>query len=450
MPIESATYLADLNASYPAAGDPVGQGDDHTRLIKSTVKATFPNFTSAALSATQANLDAAVANAVTGPFVTPTAGTITNPGVAFSGDANTGIRSSAADKMRAVAGGADIAEVSSGGLEVLVGDVDVTSGSYLRGGVDMFPLQSADIDTGAVATSNIASSAVTYAKIQNVANGKLLGNFSGGSAAPSEYSLGAGLTTSGSSIVTAFAPVVSAFKNLVIKVTGNTAATVTADWVVISDGTNYKTVAVSETLSTGSTGANGLESGVASSTWYSVWVIGKTDGTVDVFASTSATSPTLPSGYTYQARIGWLRTDNVSQLMGTWQFGRLAYYKVGLAKTSVLPQMDTGLVGDLSVPTWESVSVSNYVPTSTASIILGTIYLDITSGSARAMAAPSNSYGGFNDPTNPPPYCVAVAGGGSNVGGSLPFDMQLESTNIYWASSRSGDRLLCRGWEDNI
>ena len=120
MPIESATYLADLNASYPAAGDPVGQGDDHTRLIKSTVKATFPNFTSAALSATQANLDAAVANAVTGPFVTPTAGTITNPGVAFSGDANTGIRSSAADKMRAVAGGADIAEVSSGGLEVLV------------------------------------------------------------------------------------------------------------------------------------------------------------------------------------------------------------------------------------------------------------------------------------------------------------------------------------------
>lgn len=45
MTIEAATYLSDLNATYPLAGDQKSEGDDHLRLIKSTVKATFPNFT---------------------------------------------------------------------------------------------------------------------------------------------------------------------------------------------------------------------------------------------------------------------------------------------------------------------------------------------------------------------------------------------------------------------
>lgn len=38
MPIESATYPADLNSSYPTADDAVGQGDDHLRLIKLCLK----------------------------------------------------------------------------------------------------------------------------------------------------------------------------------------------------------------------------------------------------------------------------------------------------------------------------------------------------------------------------------------------------------------------------
>ena len=43
MSVESATYINGLNATYPAAGDPKSEGDDHLRLIKSAVKATFPN-----------------------------------------------------------------------------------------------------------------------------------------------------------------------------------------------------------------------------------------------------------------------------------------------------------------------------------------------------------------------------------------------------------------------
>lgn len=51
----------------------------------------------------------------------------------------------------------------------------------------------------------IANAAITYAKIQNVTNARLLGNFSGGSTSIQEVSLGTGLTVTGST-----APVLSA------------------------------------------------------------------------------------------------------------------------------------------------------------------------------------------------------------------------------------------------
>ena len=42
MPIESASYVSQLNASNPASGDAMGQGDDQIRLIKQTLVASFP------------------------------------------------------------------------------------------------------------------------------------------------------------------------------------------------------------------------------------------------------------------------------------------------------------------------------------------------------------------------------------------------------------------------
>lgn len=47
MGLETATYIHELNSSQPGAVDEVNQGDDHLRLIKATVKATFPNITGA-------------------------------------------------------------------------------------------------------------------------------------------------------------------------------------------------------------------------------------------------------------------------------------------------------------------------------------------------------------------------------------------------------------------
>jgi len=56
MALESSTYIDGLNASNPAATDSLSQADDHLRLIKSTVKATFPNV-SGAVTATHTELN---------------------------------------------------------------------------------------------------------------------------------------------------------------------------------------------------------------------------------------------------------------------------------------------------------------------------------------------------------------------------------------------------------
>ncbi len=45
MPLESAQYISQLNANNPAPTDPSGAADDHLRLIKAAVKATFPGIT---------------------------------------------------------------------------------------------------------------------------------------------------------------------------------------------------------------------------------------------------------------------------------------------------------------------------------------------------------------------------------------------------------------------
>ncbi len=58
------------------------------------------------------------------------------------------------------------------------------------------------IAADAVITAKILDKNVTYAKIQDVTNARLLGNFTGGAAAPAEYSLGAGLEHSAGAIRT--------------------------------------------------------------------------------------------------------------------------------------------------------------------------------------------------------------------------------------------------------
>ena len=43
MPLENAQFIRDLNANYPEGGDPRSRGDDHLRMLKRVLQATFPN-----------------------------------------------------------------------------------------------------------------------------------------------------------------------------------------------------------------------------------------------------------------------------------------------------------------------------------------------------------------------------------------------------------------------
>ena len=56
MPLESGSYISDLVVTNPVATDPVSRADDHMRLIKATIKNTFPNITGP-VTLTQDNLN---------------------------------------------------------------------------------------------------------------------------------------------------------------------------------------------------------------------------------------------------------------------------------------------------------------------------------------------------------------------------------------------------------
>jgi len=66
MALESSTFINGLVASNPTSSDNISDGDNHIRLLKSTVKATFPNVTGA-VSGTHTDINSAVtaANAAT-------------------------------------------------------------------------------------------------------------------------------------------------------------------------------------------------------------------------------------------------------------------------------------------------------------------------------------------------------------------------------------------------
>lgn len=56
MALETASYISGLNADNPAETDGLNQADDHLKLIKSTLKASFPNV-NAAVTQTPAELN---------------------------------------------------------------------------------------------------------------------------------------------------------------------------------------------------------------------------------------------------------------------------------------------------------------------------------------------------------------------------------------------------------
>ena len=54
MAVESATYISQLVQTNPVVGDPVGEGDDHLRMIKEVLKTNFSGVNSSGTTAVTA------------------------------------------------------------------------------------------------------------------------------------------------------------------------------------------------------------------------------------------------------------------------------------------------------------------------------------------------------------------------------------------------------------
>ena len=159
------------------------------------------------------------------------------------------------------------------------------------------------------------------------------------------------------------------YSNLVVVYASASTVTVTCDWLVLDDGTNSRTVkTVSVTPAITTSGENGLDSGSeASSTWYSVWVIAKADGSsVSGLLSASTASPTMPTNYTLKRRVGWVRNDASSNFMTFYQAGPHSY---GAARN---------IVASGTATTFTTVDVSSSVPPTTSEIYFGTYGINMS------------------------------------------------------------------------
>ena len=101
------------------------------------------------------------------------------------------------------------------------------------------------------------------------------------------------------------APRLSRNEGLVVKYTSATTVDIDADYLTVFDSNSYGAIlpAVNLTATITSSGANGLDTGSEAAIWYHIYVI-YNGTTVASLLSASATSPTMPSGYTYKKYVG--------------------------------------------------------------------------------------------------------------------------------------------------
>lgn len=261
-------------------------------------------------------------------------------------------------------------------------------------------------------------------------------------------------TTQTDSAISLAPSIQGAYRNLKVSTTGLSAlVSLTVDSITVGiPGGSTKTLdnVSLPSISLATSGVNGLDTGTsATSTWYSVWVIWNGSTTAGLL-SLSATAPTMPAGYTYKTRVGWVRTDATANKypLGFTQNGNKIQYKTAVGSNLVtLPLMASGAGGtySASTPTWAAVSVSNFVP-STAKIVSINISRAMGGGGGQAVqVAPNTSYGGLTS-TNPPFFDQSNTAQWGNVS----ISMTLESTSIYWACSGVGGAIGCVGWEDNL
>jgi hypothetical protein len=240
------------------------------------------------------------------------------------------------------------------------------------------------------------------------------------------------------------APISGGFKGLVIQNnsgTPNSQIDLDADAVTVetTSGVAFRLSSIDLTINCAVTGVNGIDAGgLANSTWYYIWVIyNPTTGMTAGLISASATSPTMPSGYTAKARFGANITNGSAQFHRVRQVGRRAQYVVSASITTAYPPIGAVVASAILVAR----SVSGVVPP-TASILH---FFGGGGSNTTSVVSPNGVTSASSASTNPSPF-VAQNSNTATLWGSI----MLESTDIYAANNSGNMQLFAIGWEDNI
>lgn len=247
-------------------------------------------------------------------------------------------------------------------------------------------------------------------------------------------------------------PYQGGFKNLTIT-NGSTPSVlinITADQLVLQNaaGATAKISSVNcninistNTFAANSGGMDAVGSESPISTWISVWAIyNPTSLTQSCLGSLSTTSPALPSGYTYAARFGWMLTDTSAGLRMIAQHGRRGHYVVTTGSTTPqTPNMASGSTGGPLIP----IPLAAFVPPTATEI---TVFLQANSNGQVSVGG-NAAYG------TAPLQTTSVLGAlalNSSINASIAVPVEIEGTNIYYASQSNTAAMNAYSWEDNL
>lgn len=240
----------------------------------------------------------------------------------------------------------------------------------------------------------------------------------------------------------------SAFKNLKVTTPAdNQSVTITADKVVATDNTDTPKVlsTVSLTVNLDNAGANGLDSGsLAANTGYYLYVIDN-GATTAGLASTSATTPVMPTGYTYKALVGWCTTDNTATPFNIAEFKQIDDVYKYVKSVKILSSGSSGTAAAIQLDTSNGLLTFDVVPSSITKGIRG------TSASGGESTAPSlfiNPTSDFTTSDNNYEWSqsVILPGAGYSVNFSWMLGSLQEEKKFYYANTSTTFSLWISGF----
>lgn len=391
MGLETASYLADLNASNPVgAADPRSQGDDHIRLMKAVLQATFPG------------LGGRIGR------VQVKSGTYS----LVAGDNTTLLNCAGAPWTL----GATAAASLGNGFYVFVYNADASN-------TLTFDPNSSETVNGAATLSIPAGCSAALFCNGSSWIGVVMPSPSyvdaANNAALAAVGVARGIQCPYSSLkidyATAATVTVNA-TNLVLK----TAAGAVKSFPSIS----------ALTVNVGVSGEAGLDTGTKlANTWYHIWAIGDSAGNVSAVFSASSSAPTLPGSYTYYGYLGAIRTDGSGNFNEMYQVNHL------VATHSTLSDNQLVIGGTSTSMSLLSNTVKAVPPTAVAAIgYMGS--QDTGAGCAIRVGPTSNSNIG-----------IAYTQGADIVYANFRVVMKTPQTLYYQVGSGDAGNVYVAGFE---